>query len=173
MLGKINVIGIVGAHLRTLREFPSNNLSRSDLFWFFGTPVIGTAILLFYHIYVSDALVTALLAAYSIITGLLFNILVLIFDVLHKREHAPSRSPADEANEKVRTTLLREAFANISYCVLLGIVLSFLCIVGMVDNLIVRIPTSALIYIGSANFLLTLLMVLKRIHSLLSHEITT
>jgi ethanolamine transporter EutH len=63
-----------------------------------------------------------------------------------------------------------ETFANISYSVLIGLVVALLLLVALVHQPVAVLVANFLIYAGSLNFVLTLLMILKRVHSLLGHE---
>jgi len=170
MFSKINILGIVREHCRTLRNFESGRISAGDWALFLGVPVLVAMILLWLEIYLNDTAVTTLLACYAILAGLLINLLMLIFDLIRNERVKAEDSPAEKTDKQLKAQLLQQTFANISFCVLSGIVLALLCILGMKDALVIRIPVSALVYVGSANFVLTLLMVLKRIHTLLSRE---
>jgi hypothetical protein len=112
----------------------------------------------------------ALLTAYSIFAGLLLNLLLLVYTFSTQAEH-PS------ALAKVRSDLVKELHDNIAYSILVSIVLVVLCMgatayVKMYDPAKFTAPwvTGSIIFL-TLNFILTLLMILKRIYVLLNSEI--
>jgi|GEM_PF-923141 hypothetical protein len=171
MFSKINISCVLIDHLDTLRDFRTKKISASDILLFAGIPAVVAAALLYFHVYLTDGAVTTLLACFSILTGLLFSILLLILDLVQKEPEKKDEHAADKANRKNKSQLLRETFSNISYCVLLAILLAIISVGGIICIQWVRIVISAIIFFGSANFVLTMLMVLKRIHVLLANEV--
>lgn len=163
MLAKIDVRDIVHDHFATLVDYSSGRRSGSDYVLFLVLPAAVTALLLYLRICLSEAAVNVLITALSIFAGLLFNLLVLI-DGLADRKSPPTT--AEDARQ-----MLKSVYANIAYCVLISLVtLVPLCISALTNNPIANLVTSGLVYFLLGHFLLTLLMVLKRIHALLSHE---
>jgi hypothetical protein len=171
MFSKINITCVLVDHCRTLRDFRTGKISGSDILVFAGIPLVVTAAFLYFRVYLTAGAVTTLLACFSILTGLLFSILLLILDLVQKEPEKKDEHAADKATRKIRSQLLRDTFSNISFCVLLAIILALISVGGIFDNHWVCIVISAIIYFGSANFVLTLLMVLKRIHVLLANEV--
>jgi hypothetical protein len=172
MLSKINICCIISDHFRTLRNFQTKKISISDLLLFIGVPIVASGALIYSKIYISENAVTTLLACFSILTGLLFSVLVLTLDLVRKEEATNGKEhPAEAANRKIRSELLHDTFSNISFSVLLAIMLALISVLGIFDVHWLRMAVSAVIYFGSANFVLTMLMVLKRIHVLLGKEI--
>lgn len=169
---KINVLDIIWHHVDTLRDYSTGRLSWSDVTTFFGIPlaVSLTGYLLRWGLYV-DAL-NALLAAFAIFAGLLLNLLLLIYtfssDTLH-----PS------ALAKVRIRFVRELHDNIAYAVIVSILIVVVALIA-VAQLNIESPRSSeptgpiftflLVYL-TVNFVLTLLMVLRRIHTMLREKL--
>ncbi len=170
MFAKINILQILRDHWKTLTDGGSNQPSPSDIFVFFVIPIILGITLPCFGILLSDTSVPILLASFSILTGLLFNILVLLFDLIRKENTSVTTDPAIKAAVQTRLKVLHDTFANISYSVLVGILLAILCLGGLLDFGFVRKVISVAVFAGATNFVLTLLMVLKRIHALLSEE---
>ncbi|WP_041760122.1 hypothetical protein [Pseudonocardia dioxanivorans] len=103
------------------------------------------------------------LAATAIFTGLIFGVFVLMFDMTMR-----ATDKSDPARGAMVIRLAAELRANISYAVLLGILLS-----GVLGGFVMftdgdRVPPSisALIVFGSLQLLLTIFMVLKRVRAL-------
>jgi hypothetical protein len=171
MFNKINVLQIILEHAATLKEHGNSRPSRNDWFLFFGLPIFASAILVYEQLYLTDAVITALLACISVLTGLLFNVLVLIFSAIRKELPANGDTPSIKENKKLKTQLLRETFANISFSVLMGIVICLLSVIATIHCAKITPIITFLLYFSVANFVLTLLMVLKRINTLLGYEI--
>lgn len=167
---KIDVGRIVVAHIRTLRDSQSSKISLLDMAVFFGVPVLaGAGTVVFRWGFNSDVLI-ALLTAFSIFAGLLLNLLILVYTFSTQANH-PS------ALAKVRGELVKELHDNIAYSILVSIVLVVLSIVAIayMNTFAPPKPTnrwvSATIAFMTANFVLTLLMVLKRIYIMINREI--
>lgn len=169
-MSKINIAPVILAHLRTLRDYRfGNRVSYSDLFVFFIIPIIAAALLISIGFgYRVDA-VSAFLNAFSVLTGLLLNLLVLVFTL------ASAAAPMNMDIQK-RKVLLTEIFANVCFCVLIAI--SVVC-TALVSLSYMRSSSGAvtgraatfLLTLLTSNFVLTLLMIIKRMFVLLNKEI--
>jgi len=171
-VNKINIAKIVTSHLDTLRDYSSGKISWVDVSFFFGLPFLLSIMgwRLGWGLYV-DAL-NALLAAFAIFAGLLLNLLILIYTFSTNASY-----PTNLA--KMKTRFVKELHNNIAFSVLLSILIVMAALVG-VAQLKMRNPqdpghtgstlTFIIVYL-TTNFVLTLLMILKRIHVLLSTEI--
>jgi hypothetical protein len=166
VFAKINVTAIIRDHYATLVESggqagESPRASAADYGLFLGLPVIGTGLLIFFCVRLSDTAVIAMITALSIFGGLLFNLLVLIAGLADRKE--PATGAADPR------PLLREVYANIAYALLVSLVtLIPLCVYAIVSGPTARLVATALAYALIGHFLLTLLMILKRMHALLT-----
>jgi hypothetical protein len=171
-MNKINLIRIVVSHFETLRDYSTGKRSWVDVIFFFGLPLLAALTGWYYGwgLYV-DAL-NALLAAFAIFAGLLLNLLILIYTF-------STGSVYPNALARTKTRFVRELHDNIAFSVLVSILIVIAALVG-VAHLKMQDPqnpvhtgpllTFIVIYL-TANFVLTLLMILKRIHILLSTEI--
>lgn len=175
MNSKINVSKIVSDHLKTLRDRDSGKkYSNEDLAYFFGLPFLFSVILLGFKVRLNDTGVAILLSAFSILTGLLLNLLVLIFNLIDGHGNRDAEKATDNAtvlDASLRLDLVEETFSNISYSIFLGIVLSALTLLGLSSNVWISIVSSALVFFGGMNLALTLMMILKRIHALLGIDL--
>jgi hypothetical protein len=120
----------------------------------------------------SKDLVNVLVTALSVFAALLFNLLLLIFDIIRKSKNEPD-------TQDIKLGLLKEIYANISYSIFVSIVSIMVLLVPLLNIDIPRIASismhvdkvvSFIIYFLIGNFVLTLLMILKRVHVLLTEE---
>jgi hypothetical protein len=171
-MNKINVFRIIKCHFETLRDHSTGKLSWADVAFFFLLPLAAALIGWHYGwgLYV-DAL-NALIGAFTIFAGLLLNLLILIYTFSAATSHS-------NVLARTKTRFVKELHDNIAFSVLVSISIVIATLVG-VAQLKMKDPqnpvhtgpilTFILIYL-TANFVLTLLMILKRIHILLSIEI--
>lgn len=167
---KIAVRRIVSAHLSTLRDADSSQISPSDLALFFGVPLAAACAYAVVGWTFSADVLNALLTAFAIFAGLLLNLLLLVYTFSTQVNH-PS------ALAKTRAELVKELHDNIAYSILLSVVLVAICI-GAIAYIKMFDPPkvtgrwlSGTIVFLTLNFLLTLLMIVKRIYIMLNREI--
>jgi uncharacterized Tic20 family protein len=174
MFTKINVLRIVSDHWLTLHAADSERISLWDLLLFCGVP--GIVVWLFWGKTALDSsgtFHTVALTSLSLFAGLLFNLLVLLYGLIEKtpRKTGIEDPTVAEKHAKVRNDLLREVYYNVSYAVLISVVailsLVLIMIVPCACANVVQCLSSFLFFI-LAHFVLTLLMILKRIHALLA-----
>ena len=169
MLTKINVVRIVRDHLNTLRDYRTGKLDRGDFVLFYICPIIFGAGLCLWPKLLDATLINVLIQAFAILVGLLLNLLVLIFTAI-RRESQRTSDPNESLKSETKIKILWETFANLSYSVLIGLIIALLLLVALLHRPVIVIVANFLIYAGSLNFVLTLLMILKRVHSLLGGE---
>ena len=167
-IDKINVSKIIKNHVSTLRNVDSVSLSRYDCVLFFGVPFLLSILATIFNIKLNKDLIGVLINVFAIFAGLLFNLLVLIYDVISKQ---PSVNNSSSKYIKNKFILLKEIYYNVSF----GIFLSLFVVIALAASIISldKLNTffSFIIFGLSTLFILTLLMILKRIHNLLSFEI--
>jgi hypothetical protein len=180
MIEKINISRIIKDHINTLKDYEAGTYYAWDFIIFFFTPLVVSIILISYHVIIDKDMANALVTSLSIFAALLFNLLLLIYDITRKdlkREEA--------GNNKVKTDLLKQIFCNISFSILVSVfAISLLLLVFLnisintsiigrsiaVTNTQVNSFLSIFIYYLTTSFILTLFMVLKRVHVLLKGE---
>lgn len=175
MTNKVGVSEICCSHLSTL-----NN---RDLFSFVGLPVVLVAVTYILDIQVAKDALGLLVSFGSIFTALLLSLLVLIFDQESKLDD--KKSYFDSQNEefpfyRIRKELLKQLYSNISFSILCSLMLVIVCVLNaqlITYEASIRSALNIFISNNMLNplivFLLTLtilniLMILKRIHSLLT-----
>jgi hypothetical protein len=140
---------------------------------FFATPLVIAGLALYYGVGFNYDVLYALLTAFSIFAGLLLNLLLLVFSFSEKSQNSTTLQP-------LRKQLLRELHSNISFSILTSIAIvavAMFCVVQVklprslpTGTYTGRVSTFFLAYFIS-NFVLTLLMILKRMHILLSQAL--
>jgi hypothetical protein len=170
MLDKIDVRKIVSGHFETFRDYATHERSRSDLMLFIGMPFVVAVAAFWWRLSFSISVVNSLLTAFSIFAGLLFNLLVMVLSFLQA-------GPGNRSKRQlsIRRELLRQITANLSFSILISIAIIVVAILALAiakpsDAYIPR-WSSAIVLIGSINFGLTLLMVLKRMYDLMINEV--
>lgn len=172
MLAKINCIDIIGDHLHTFKDYNSNKKTPSDFLLFYAFPLLLALVGLKYIPTISRDLVNVLITAFSVFAALLFNLLLLMFDIIR-------RSKANPKTQAIKLELLQEIYSNISYSIFVSVVAIVALLIPLLGIDLPNISLTAgysdrvasfVIYFLLGNFVLTLLMILKRVHVLLSSE---
>jgi len=165
---KISIAKIVGDHVNTLKDYGSSKYSKPDIILFFFVPFIISAASVYFGLLLNKDLVGILINVFSIFAGLLFNLLVLLYDVISKI----SNSVKSKQSNQLKINLLEQVFSNISFEILLSLFnVILLAVSTLFNSKIVNSTFSFLIFYLVILFTLSLLMVLKRVHKLLSDEI--
>lgn len=146
---------------------PHINLRAYFLFWFvpFLVAIAGTIFLS-----LSDSLVNVLLISLSVFAALLFNILLLIYDVSHKAKE----SAQDQKDPKVMKALINETFTGVSFSILVSIIAIVLLIAasfGMAYGPL-QVGLRFFVFYLVILFIMSLFIDLKRIYVLLQYEIS-
>ncbi len=159
MFNKIDVIQIITDHLETLTNNDTGNVRPIDLVLFFGIPVVVAVSLLAGLGSLEDQVLTIGATVFSILGGLLLNLLILVYESL---QHWSERKEPDAEVGK----LLHHTFRNISFGVLTAVVALLFILATAVSHGFVAKILSSFVYYLTCNFALTLLMVLKRVQSI-------
>jgi hypothetical protein len=179
MFTKISVASIVKDHINTLKSNQTNRIYYPDIFLFFFLPAILSGLMVYFGISLNDSLVNALITSFSIFSALLFNLLLLVYDIAGKDNNKISATDPLEVKKNVqRRELLRQIYVNVSFSILISIVsvvvllVYFLrssnCVLWMVNLCSLQWLLATISYYLSIQFLLTIFMVLKRIYKLLA-----
>lgn len=167
MFSKINLTCIVVDHHATLRHSAKQRASGEDVFLFWVSPFILGLLLTGAKLGVSKDLVNLLVTSFSVFAALLFNLLVLLYSLV--------QSPgAKEEKSRAKRLLLQQIYANVSFSILVAII-TILCLIIRYVDIPFNLPyvtgtTTWLSTSFSIMFVLTLAMVLKRVHILLGEE---
>ena len=178
MSSKINVGDIVLGHIATLSD-PSGNRSMADYFTFFLIPGLVCALGLLAGYNLNKDVSSMLVNFGAIFTALLLSVLVLVHDQESKLASAAKADPLLQPKK----ILLGQLYYNICFSILSSIVLVALCFVHSViirlswdftlDGELIHfsfakfIVTPVIIFV-TANLLLTIVMIVKRMHAMLT-----
>lgn len=173
MSNRINICDIVVGHFRTLRQNSTDRIGFIEFLVFIAIP-IGLSISIIFIPLNNKDIVSILVNLGSIFSALLLSVLVLVFDQEQKLEDrceiAEEKGKAIDPLFDIKKSLLGELYYNISYSILCSIFLVSLCLVysslkyQMILHSYILKP---LIVFILANLLLNILMILKRMHTLL------
>ena len=171
ILNKIDIRPILRGHFSTLRN---NAYLSPKLFWqdglvFFATPAALAVCVLMIGFHFRVDAVNGFLNVFSVLTGLLLNLLVLVLSM------STTKAPI-QADPRMRSRLVGEIFSNVCFSVLVSI--SVVCVALFALSYMRSNPGATTGPIATfflvaltTNFVLTLLMVLKRMYILISKEI--
>lgn len=163
MFSKLDVRTIMVDHFQTLVSYDTKRTSWEDVAAFFILPLALALCLVYFDLTVGKQGVNVLFTGISIFAGLLFNLLVLT--------HGIVRSAVESPRYEMELQLLRETYANISYAILVAIAMLGVMLLGLAVPVGTPVKiVSGITYFLLGNFLLTLLLVLKRIHVILREE---
>ncbi|GII93695.1 hypothetical protein [Sinosporangium siamense] len=159
---KFSVVGLIVDHYGTFRNYQSGKLSPVDYMVYLGIPAamsVGAWVMR-----LKAGNVQELLAAVAILTGLIFGVFVLIFDLSMRA------AGATDSLQRIRVSrLVEELRANVSYAVLLGVLLtatlSGIIMFGVEAGRPVNRELTALVIFLGSQLLLTILMILKRVRA--------
>jgi hypothetical protein len=168
MIGKVDFRAVIKDHYETLTDENANTLSGWDFILFYLVPICVACVLIGFHLIIGKGMTNVLITALAIFAGLLFNLLLLIFDIANK----PRPEELKLSSNKKR--FLKEIYSNIAYAILISLITIIILLahygfLTMGWNLAQHLSVF-IVYFLFGNFVLTLLMVLKRIHILLATE---
>jgi hypothetical protein len=168
MDSKLGIRAVIKDHFATLVVGDTSKRSMPDLVLFYLVPIIVGVVLVKFNFIFGRSLGNALIIALSIFAGLLFNVLLLILNIASKMRSASEKLSANSLR-------LKEICSNVSYAVLISLltIVAILLHFGFLGlNLKIGLHlTSFFVYAMCGNFILTMLLVLKRVHSLLITEL--
>ncbi len=169
VLTKIDVRAILKGHIASLRDYGTGKRSKGDALLFVGVPSILAGVAAWRGLHLHLVAINGLLTAYSIFVGLLFNLVLLVITFLERTQGSPTDSALH-----ARKQLLREITANVSFSILGALVMVAIAIVALIlakdDKDSTGTAVTVVLVAGSANFLLNLLMILKRMYALVTNE---
>jgi hypothetical protein len=185
MSTKIDVLRIFRQHIATLRRQGEDHADTTDLLTFFGVPLLAG--ILFYALAekikpeAANQIDSVLVAAFAVFAALLLNAQVLIIGLMREK-----RTSLEEKGSSVLsledTALLNrtarivssstsELFANISYAILIALLIVFLTLmiifVGMEQSILLK----SVQFFAVIHFTLTGLMILKRLHVIFAESV--
>lgn len=192
MLSKINVLAIIWAHLGTLRSYRTKRLMKRDYALFLGIPLLVSILLIIKNIKLDKDIIANLIAAMSIFAGFLFNLMALVYSLVDTIKKNIREDNIDSQEQDLKRQLLKETHINISYSVLISVLLVvLLCVTYFLPKFSIDLSSKVRyvildkphilgfisllvegsIYFFLINFGFTLLMILQRVHVLMKRRI--
>ena len=182
MSSKINICCVISEHYDSLRDPESGKYSLPDMITFVVIPLLIAALSLYSDIKLTNELIGLLVNFGSIITALLLSVLVLVYDQRNKIDDKVSSDKSNNALLVLKQTVLSQLFSNICYATIISVSLVATCFLEqMVRPIALDITTngslvriihgwvlSPLVFFLIAHVILTLLMIIKRMHTLLT-----
>ena len=156
---KINVWKVIKSHFKTLVNHNTKKPGWDDWCIFLIAPIVIALLIVFFEKDASTNTVNLIITSLSIFVGLLINVLVLIFSLLQK-----------EKDSKIKIIVLKETIINITYVIIISVVTMILCFCMNIEGYYFKIIITFLIYLFTIHFILTLMMIVKRMYSLFINE---
>lgn len=158
---KIDISSIIKDHFGTIVNSNDGKPSGWDWLIFMVSPIVIAYILLSLCIYFSVTFVDIVVSGLSIFVGLLFNIIVILFDIVKTDKVKPDKKQ-----------VVREVVINISFCIILSL---FAITTAFMTQLewgnCFKYISNFITYFLVLEFFLTLLMVLKRMYYIFINEL--
>ncbi|SGZ07292.1 Putative uncharacterized protein [Moritella viscosa] len=184
MSSKINVMDIIAGHFRTLIHSSSNKLCFADLFTFLLLPLLISIVSVWGGFKFSDQLISLLVNFGAIFTALLLSVLVLVYDQGTKLEDKIA-SNANSVNinviDGIKKKLLDQLYYNICYSIVVSVLLIVFCFIEVITrNKIIelnyfdinldfnRYLIMPIVVFIATNLMLTIVMIVKRMHTVLT-----
>ncbi|MCG9680480.1 hypothetical protein [Vibrio sp. Isolate24] len=186
MSSKINVFGIISGHWKTLEHNGTKKVSISDIFTFLLFPLALAILTVVFEFKFTTDLTSLLVNFGAIFTALLLSVLVLVYDQSTKLEEKKDEAEADVSYETKRT-LLDQLYFNICYSIIVSVTLVVACFIesicrGKVKTITLPLEdpmsfcvdvntyfATPLVTFVTVNLILTILMIVKRMHALLTN----
>jgi uncharacterized membrane protein YeiB len=172
---KIDVRDILAAHFRTLTNAKTGRISVLDILTFYGFPGLVALFVAWRADKFPEAFYSVAISVFAIFAALLFSVLIALFSILQRdvsvNENIPESKARSAIKERVqaRRELIREVNANISYLILvasLGVTV-LLAFTLTSHGAVIRSAASTYLV---AHFVLTVLLVVTRVHTLFDEE---
>lgn len=201
MSSKISVSHIISRHYGTLFINSTRLVKAADFFIFFALPLIVSGISNYAGLVADNDLVSLCVNFGSIFTALLLSVLVLVYDqenkIIDKARQVNSISGSGSSSasyinggdvnrlqapkDSAKRVLMKELYANISYCIVVSVLLVTASAINLglitiekgatthgllLHEINTNIFTPFLVFL-SMHLLITIVMVVKRLYALL------
>lgn len=159
---KISVIGIITGHVNSLRNFRTGKLGLEAFVILLALPMLAGVGAALAHPEVGDIERGGLIVFFAIFAATLPLLMV-------QMPALPRRSFQDDSLTEQRRTLVRETTTNVAF----GVVVCLAAIPGLMLDAVVAVKymTAFIAYSHTMLLLVTLRMVIKRVHVLVTKEV--
>lgn len=169
---KIDIIPIIKDHVLTLKDAQTGKMSIVDFFSFYFVP-LGAAIFSYSKCQSLDRESYSIsITFFGIFIALLLNIQMAMFSIYQRKWQSDDDEMSQSVNKfsvENRRELLSQINSNISYLIAICCAALVVCLIFYLANHL-SIFISAVIVWFYTHFILTMLMVVKRSHSLFQRE---
>lgn len=168
---KIGFSSIIKDHIKTLQNAKNGRISIVDISVFYGVPYTFSILVYLDKFKFSNELFSQSIAVFSIFSALLFSVQVALFGIYtKKREEVDEYSEAfSKERLEARRVLVRETNANISYLIVLSLLSVTIFLTAFALDFSDRFEPALAVFLY-LHFVLTLLMIVKRVHALFDKE---
>jgi hypothetical protein len=171
MFTKFNIKSIIVDHFSSFRHSQTKRMIVGELVVYFSVPLVFSLVLVLgLKFFVKGTTSEVLITSLSIFSALLFNLLLLIYDLAIKKDDLK----LTDVKSKNRRTLLRETYNTIAFAIfeslITVLILLFTYLECPILEPVLKYVLSIISFFLVGFFLLTMLMILKRVHSLMSTD---
>lgn len=159
MSSKINVGKIISKHIESIFDNRQGKVSIWDITSFIILPALLSFALLYFEIKIDKDYANTVIAGLSIYIGLSLNFIGIIFEL----------STKEKFKETNVLDVLKETIANIIVTAILALAIVLLLILRNIE--VISCITYLLLYFCLFELLITLLMVFKRVYTILIESI--
>ncbi|MEG2183333.1 MAG: hypothetical protein RRY12_01475 [Cloacibacillus sp.] len=180
MFEKLSINDIINEHYHTLHNFNSKRIKKSEVFFFFIAPTL-ISLLCALLSPLNSTISTITITIMSIFGALLFNVQILLCDLrikIKKRMNEVTPQSRDKQESEITSQLIKELYSNVSFGILTAlfevIIMFFwsLSTAAFSANCKVYLPLNYIFSVFSYTiifwFFITLLMISKRTHALIT-----
>jgi uncharacterized membrane protein YhaH (DUF805 family) len=180
MFGRINILPIFKDHLLTLTGADGGRVQKRDLFLFYGIPLLVAVVMARFECIPNKEASGQISTIAGILVGLLFNALLLVYAILERSRKIDDKGKEPSPNEQVRqdafVKTLVHLYRNIAYAILISAFCGILAVPFWLECLTkgswLQVLLAGVFYLCIGNFVMTTLMIMKRIHALISFDIS-
>lgn len=159
---KISLKRIFKDHFKSISTAGTGKVDISDIVTFVIIPFLIASVLTYFCLLLDNNSISIIIGALSILVGLLFNVLVLVFDMVRKDKLASNKN-----------TVLHEVLANISFTIIISVFGIISTAFALFDHCWVKITANWITYALLSEFLMTFFMIMKRMYALLEFEMNS
>lgn len=165
MSKKVNIWGLLRDHHQTFSD-NEEYVPWIDLLTFYFFPLCIAILSIYWQANMTDRTAEIITSACSVFVGLLFSVLLLIYDKINKIKESNS----EKDRYVIQLKLLNEMYLNTSFTMVLSLVLIFFCILHIATKTpLLQITITGVVIFFCLNSLLTILMIIKKLHHLLEY----
>lgn len=178
MSSKISISEIISGHIFTLKDANTGKISKTDWTLFIFLPLIVAGFACYHQFILPKDVVSNVVTVGVLLSGLLLNLLVLIYGIKNKIPKVDLKDPLYKENQ-AKHNLLDELYYNVTTATLGAFLLLLLAIANSLfigKNFYFTVfsinayLTDPLIIFFGLNLVITFLMIIKRTYLLLVSE---